>query len=589
MSKRIFCILLAVLTVLPIFCSCSNNEEPELTTETASQVEYIDISDYKIIYARTSSSEVMAAIKTAVGTIRENTSVQLAFDSDWVAQDIQTDIVNDNKEILIGDTNRVETSEKKKDLNGYYSYSISDTGNKIVICGGSSEAVVKAIEHFVFLCCVEGALKIESGLNLLKTYTDEIYSADSLMMKIASEYTVVFPILANSGELKLAESLTEKISGATGIEMKSKSDAKGDGGREILIGNTSRSDFVPDDTVPAYFDYRITVKGNKIALTAGSQVALSWGADKLYELICEDKLDITKESDTLYEYDKSGFNPICFDLSCFTPSWADKYTTPEWLLDFDEKVYAVTCPSNTNYRITMKTHRGDMYYYPENSIEAIASAILAGTDAVEFDVQQTSDGVFVLMHNSSISKMTNASEFIGKKGYPSSYEISAWTYDQLKSLSLLDSDGKKTDYKIPTLYEALLVCANRVMIQIDDKCGKVNTNSKEFLNLVLSTGSYKCFFHYYGVDIYTKWYQLSNKKNGELLEFSKLCASYLAESGHALRKTYWPNDVNTWDSGRIYEDEDHWNSLYSSNKCFIWTGRTYLLSQYVSKNCKPTK
>lgn len=118
-------------------------------------------------------------------------------------------------------------------------------------------------------------------------------------------------------------------------------------------------------------------------------------------------------------------------------------------------------------------HRGDLVYYPENSIEGIISAIMMGCDMVEVDPRLTKDGVFVLIHDATLTRTTNHRELAGRNGLPMSDKVADWTYDQLMQLNLKEGKGGSgteiTPYKIPTLDELFKVCAGRILVQLDVK------------------------------------------------------------------------------------------------------------------------
>ncbi len=59
------------------------------------------------------------------------------------------------------------------------------------------------------------------------------------------------------------------------------------------------------------------------------------------------------------------------------------------------------------------SHRGDRKVAPENTLPAFESAIQAGARFVETDVQLTSDGVPVLMHDRTIDRTTNGTGKVG--------------------------------------------------------------------------------------------------------------------------------------------------------------------------------
>ena len=108
--------------------------------------------------------------------------------------------------------------------------------------------------------------------------------------------------------------------------------------------------------------------------------------------------------------------------------------------------------------VIVVSHRGDWRDYPENSIPAIESVIRMGVDMVELDIAMTKDSVLVLSHDRTLDRCTNG------KG-----RISEITYDSLQSFTLKSAHGGDFGYKlrIPTLREALEVCKDRILINID--------------------------------------------------------------------------------------------------------------------------
>lgn len=55
-------------------------------------------------------------------------------------------------------------------------------------------------------------------------------------------------------------------------------------------------------------------------------------------------------------------------------------------------------------------HRGFWYKAPENSIESIKEAIRMGADMAEVDINHTSDGILILMHDSALERTTTIEE-----------------------------------------------------------------------------------------------------------------------------------------------------------------------------------
>ena len=96
-------------------------------------------------------------------------------------------------------------------------------------------------------------------------------------------------------------------------------------------------------------------------------------------------------------------------------------------------------------------HRGAAGIALENTLESIRVAVLTGVDAIEFDVRLTSDGVFVLMHDDSVERVSDYNHSI--------QEIAA---EHIASITLHNGE------KLPTLTEAL-EAAGTVPVVIEAK------------------------------------------------------------------------------------------------------------------------
>lgn len=118
-----------------------------------------------------------------------------------------------------------------------------------------------------------------------------------------------------------------------------------------------------------------------------------------------------------------------------------------------------------NDQVIVVAHRGDWRNAPENSLQAIKNCIAMGVDMVEIDVRETQDGQLILMHDETLDRTTTGT---GK--------VSEVTWDYVQTLQLRDGIGHATPYKVPTLKEALELCRDRILVNLDksyaifDKC-----------------------------------------------------------------------------------------------------------------------
>lgn len=94
-------------------------------------------------------------------------------------------------------------------------------------------------------------------------------------------------------------------------------------------------------------------------------------------------------------------------------------------------------------------HRGLNYIAPENTLVACEWAGIHGFWGSEFDVQTTSDGKWVVMHDSTVDRTTNGTG-----------AVSGMTFEQLRSLTI-DTGNNISFYpnlKVPSLAENLAMC-----------------------------------------------------------------------------------------------------------------------------------
>ena len=107
----------------------------------------------------------------------------------------------------------------------------------------------------------------------------------------------------------------------------------------------------------------------------------------------------------------------------------------------------------------LSAHRGGPSPgFPENCIATFERSLRFAPCLIECDVQKSRDGVMVLMHDRSLDRTTTG------KGLVDSLSLT-----QLRQLDLVDANGTVTEYKIPTLLEALRWAKGRAILELDIK------------------------------------------------------------------------------------------------------------------------
>ena len=99
--------------------------------------------------------------------------------------------------------------------------------------------------------------------------------------------------------------------------------------------------------------------------------------------------------------------------------------------------------------------------YPENALSTLRHTFERGVRMLEVDVRRTADGILVLMHDETLDRTTTG------RG-----PLVDATSSQLRSIRLLDGDGRQTDQGVPTLDAALRwACSAGAILTLDVKEG----------------------------------------------------------------------------------------------------------------------
>jgi len=121
-------------------------------------------------------------------------------------------------------------------------------------------------------------------------------------------------------------------------------------------------------------------------------------------------------------------------------------------------------------------HRGAATFAPENTIPAFEISGKSGYWGSEADINCTSDGYWVVIHDATVDAMTDGTG-----------NVSGMTLSQIKSLTI-DSGNNVSDFpgtKIPTLDEYIEVCSKHNIIPvIEVKAFKNRMEIESLINIV---------------------------------------------------------------------------------------------------------
>ncbi|MBO5203885.1 MAG: MBL fold metallo-hydrolase [Clostridia bacterium] len=272
--KRTLALIMCLACLLTLLASCKGTPdgsgESSLGTEEAEQNFY---KDYTVIIPTSVSDELRAESELLAKLIGAYTGATVRiFEDGFHAYE------EGAKEILIGKTNRADSSSLALPASGY-AIKMEDDGT--ILIGGTTDAIIcDAVAYYAHNILYKGE---KSGTQIISagySYTSEYQN-----VTLGSSYTVVYSdkldddsnsTYANNGvdyEVGFATTLAEKLK-EKGISANVTSDKAAPVANEILIGETNRAESISFYDSMGYSQYgigyengKITVGGHAVATT----------------------------------------------------------------------------------------------------------------------------------------------------------------------------------------------------------------------------------------------------------------------------------------------------------------------------------
>lgn len=114
-------------------------------------------------------------------------------------------------------------------------------------------------------------------------------------------------------------------------------------------------------------------------------------------------------------------------------------------------------PANQDTAIV--AHRAGATFAPENTLAALSHSIAADADMAEIDIQQTRDGVLIIMHDSDFQRTTGYSQKVWDTDYATVRKLDAGSA----------FSARFAGEHIPTLHDMLARAKNKIQLMIEIK------------------------------------------------------------------------------------------------------------------------
>ena len=282
------------------------------------------------------------------------------------------------------------------------------------------------------------------------------------------DFVIVAP--AEGAVAKTAKSFADRIKQKTEITLQiAAADAQPTAAHEIVLGVPSRDTAAPKF---AYDDIAVYWKEGRLHFAGGSRfsiaTAVNWFINEKLPQLADKPLTIA-ENERIFSSSAPSRDVYLADPTKLPVHWRFTWKPEDAMMQWQTKIDSLYVKNPK--RPLVIAHRGDARNYPENSLEGVVSAYQMGMTGVEIDVRFTKDGIAILQHDETLTRMTDFNDLKGKDGLPESANVEDWTLEQLRKLHLREGRGgvkaALTPYVIPTLEEILTVAKERLFIILD--------------------------------------------------------------------------------------------------------------------------
>ena len=206
-------------------------------------------------------------------------------------------------------------------------------------------------------------------------------------------------------------------------------------------------------------------------------------------------------------------------------------------------------------RTQVTAHRGFSKVAPENTMPAFEAAMECGADYIELDVQLTSDGQLVVIHDDKLDRTTDGKGLVSRR-----------TYDELQTLSAgswFGKDGEFDDVKIPLFSDVLELVGDDIMLNIEiKKSGDPKKTAEKTVELIEEYGIVNsCYVTSFSYPALKKVKQLN----------SKIKTAFIANLATATSYAQLPY-IDAVSMNYLFVNQAVVNSAHHHGKrIFVWT------------------
>ena len=157
----------------------------------------LDNTNIKVICPDKEETHFNKYIPTLIKTVASKTGVTLKASTDFIKGSTDTEIKNDNYEVLLGDTNRLESSLVECAAN---SYTIKVVGKKVVIKGSSQYYTTMGLFYFIENCIGDATDSLIFNINTDYEYTASPRNEASAYIDMIEKKDKTFKLFSSNND-----------------------------------------------------------------------------------------------------------------------------------------------------------------------------------------------------------------------------------------------------------------------------------------------------------------------------------------------------------------------------------------------------
>ena len=282
-----------VALMLLLICGCSDDGEgpgvilePETTAEPVPKITSVALTSFTVVRAEKADEKVLDTVAELFSELSQREggeNVQLM--DDFLKPGASAD--SSLPEVLIGMTNRPESTQALEALPGYLDFSVGMVGQKLCIAANTAERLADAAAYFLENLSTENGVLTYTGGQYVGRAEYPMSDATPAGQPLSS-FVIVYPA-GSVTEAAAAEKLSLWFGMNTGVCLPVVDDGASEQACEILLGKTARSGSV-DPSGLASKSYYIGLTGNKLVLSTASAVGYNAILNRLEELMKNDLL-----------------------------------------------------------------------------------------------------------------------------------------------------------------------------------------------------------------------------------------------------------------------------------------------------------